>query len=158
MRTYTLEEAADVAGTTPKALARRIERGTLRSQLVDGKRRIPHAELDRAGLLPDAELTQLRKRVESLTGELAQHRQLTERAESVAAAERAAHELTRSAYVEAETKQRAAEHQAAALAEKTAELEQTLDELATAGPIRAMRLRRQLRRAAVMDPEVASAQ
>ncbi|HYF25532.1 MAG TPA: hypothetical protein VD931_07330 [Baekduia sp.] len=44
-------EAAAATGLTPKALRRRMERGSLRSVLVDGRRRIPLAELVRAGLL-----------------------------------------------------------------------------------------------------------
>jgi hypothetical protein len=55
MRTYTVSEAADLTGLSRKALARRIERGSLRCVVRDGRRRIPLAELVRAGLVEDEE-------------------------------------------------------------------------------------------------------
>jgi excisionase family DNA binding protein len=55
MRTYTVSEAADLTGLSRKAIARRIERGSLRCVLRDGRRRIPLAELVRAGLVEDDE-------------------------------------------------------------------------------------------------------
>lgn len=52
MRTLTVSEAATLTRTTPKAIRRRMERGTLRSVLgPDQRRRIPLSELERAGLL-----------------------------------------------------------------------------------------------------------
>src|SRR5437870_4583450 len=50
-RTLTLAEAAEATGLTPKALQRRIDRGSLRSVLVDSRRRVPVSELLRTGLL-----------------------------------------------------------------------------------------------------------
>jgi hypothetical protein len=55
VRTYTVSEAADLTGLSRKALARRIERGSLRCVVRDGRRRIPLAELVRAGLVEDEE-------------------------------------------------------------------------------------------------------
>lgn len=55
MRTYTISEAAELTGLSRKALARRIERGSIRCVVRDGRRRIPLAELVRAGLLDDQE-------------------------------------------------------------------------------------------------------
>jgi hypothetical protein len=55
MRTYTVSEAADLTGLSRKALARRIERGSLRCVVRDGRRRIPLAELVRAGLVEEEE-------------------------------------------------------------------------------------------------------
>ena len=52
-RTYTIAEAADLSGISRKALARRIERGSLRSVVRNGRRLIPRSELIRAGLLDD---------------------------------------------------------------------------------------------------------
>lgn len=43
--------AAQATGLSPKAIRRRIERGTLPTVLVDGRRRIPVDALRRAGLL-----------------------------------------------------------------------------------------------------------
>jgi hypothetical protein len=53
MRTYTINEAAELTGLSRKALARRIERGSLRCVVRDGRRRLPLAELVRAGLLEE---------------------------------------------------------------------------------------------------------
>jgi hypothetical protein len=53
MRTYTISEAAELTGLSRKALARRVERGSLRYLVRDGRRRIPVAELVRVGLLDD---------------------------------------------------------------------------------------------------------
>jgi excisionase family DNA binding protein len=53
VRTYTITEAADVTGMSRKAIARRVERGSLRSVVRNGRRRIPRSELVRAGLLPE---------------------------------------------------------------------------------------------------------
>jgi excisionase family DNA binding protein len=55
MRTYTVSEAAELTGLSRKALARRIERGSLRCVVRDGRRRIPLAELIRAGLVEEDE-------------------------------------------------------------------------------------------------------
>jgi excisionase family DNA binding protein len=56
MRTYTISEAAELTGLSRKAISRRIERGSLRSLVRNGRRRIPRSELVRAGLLlEDAE-------------------------------------------------------------------------------------------------------
>jgi hypothetical protein len=52
MKTLTVSEAATLGGVTPKAIRRRVERGTLRSVLgADQRRRIPLSELERAGLV-----------------------------------------------------------------------------------------------------------
>ncbi len=53
MRTYTITEAAELTGSSRKAIARRVERGSLRSVVRNGRRRIPRSELVRAGLLSD---------------------------------------------------------------------------------------------------------
>jgi excisionase family DNA binding protein len=55
LRTYTITEAADLTGFSRKAIARRVERGSLRSVVRNGRRRIPRSELVRNGLLEDAE-------------------------------------------------------------------------------------------------------
>lgn len=55
MRTYTITEAAEVTGLSRKAIARRVERGSLRSVVRNGRRRIPRSELVRAGLLGDGQ-------------------------------------------------------------------------------------------------------
>lgn len=51
-RTLTISEAAELTGLSRKAIARRIERGSLRSLVRAGRRIIPRAELVRAGLIP----------------------------------------------------------------------------------------------------------
>jgi excisionase family DNA binding protein len=55
LRTYTITEAAEATGISRKAIARRVERGSLRSVVRNGRRRIPRSELVRAGLLGDGE-------------------------------------------------------------------------------------------------------
>ena len=114
-RTYTIAEAAELVGLSRKAVARRVERGSLRSVVRDGRRLIPRSELVRTGLLPDegrewgrdvdlAELPipaatpaqqpdtalvglvrELLERVERQATEIAQFRALTVQAESLRA-------------------------------------------------------------------------
>jgi excisionase family DNA binding protein len=55
LRTYTITEAAELTGMSRKAIARRVERGSLRSVYRNGRRRIPRSELARAGLLEETE-------------------------------------------------------------------------------------------------------
>jgi excisionase family DNA binding protein len=55
VRTYTITEAAELTGTSRKAIARRVERGSLRSVVRNGRRRIPRSELVRTGLLAENE-------------------------------------------------------------------------------------------------------
>jgi excisionase family DNA binding protein len=56
VRTYTISEAAELTGLTRKAIARRVERGSIRSLVRNGRRRIPHSELLRTGLLAGDEV------------------------------------------------------------------------------------------------------
>jgi Helix-turn-helix domain len=110
-RTYTIAEASELTGLSRKALARRVERGSLRSVVRNGRRLIPRSELVRAGLvveereergtergstdLPavtgDSEtalvllMRDLMERVERQANELAQFRALTVQAESLRA-------------------------------------------------------------------------
>lgn len=49
----SIRDAARASGLSPKALRRRIERGTLASVLVGGRRRIPVDDLVRRGLMAD---------------------------------------------------------------------------------------------------------
>jgi hypothetical protein len=51
-RTYSIPEVAALTGLTVDAVRGRLKRGSLASIVKDGRRRIPHAELARAGLLP----------------------------------------------------------------------------------------------------------
>jgi excisionase family DNA binding protein len=55
VRTYTITEAAEVTGLSRKAIARRVERGSLRSVVRNGRRRVPRSELVRAGLLEEGQ-------------------------------------------------------------------------------------------------------
>ncbi len=136
MDTYTLSEAAQLTGTSLQALRRRADRGTLRTVQQDGKRRVPRSELERAGLRvgPAADIAEV---VAQLTATIvAQEREL-----AALRALPAAVEAERRHVEEVD-----AERQAAAAARD--ELQAQVDQLAQAGPIRALRLRRQLRRAA----------
>lgn len=80
----------------------------------------------------------LRRENERLRGELVQHRQLSQRAAAAAEAEREACERMQDAFHETRAEKQAADQ--AAL-----ELQAQLEEIAAAGPIRALRLRRKLR-------------
>lgn len=51
----SIRDAARASGLSPKALRRRIERGTLGSVLVGGRRRIPVDDLVRRGLVAGPE-------------------------------------------------------------------------------------------------------
>jgi excisionase family DNA binding protein len=55
MRTFTISEAAEITGLSRKAIARRVERGSLRSVVRNGRRRVPRSELVRAGLLEEGD-------------------------------------------------------------------------------------------------------
>lgn len=136
-RLYTLREAAELCGTTQTALRKRADRKSIQTVMRDGVRCVPRSELIRHGLLPDAELAQAQARVAELELEVLTHRQLAERAGGELEAERQARETLERELHE----QRAA---AATAAAARAELEQ---ELADAGPIRAWRLSRELRKA-----------
>ena len=141
MHSYTLREAAELCDTTVKALRNRADRGSLQTVLVDGERRVPHAELERAGLLPGAELRDLRRRVELLSDELATSRQLVVSTERAAEAEREARERAEAALFEREA--------AAAVAMAAADELRALEaDLRAAGPIKAWKLARTRRRAA----------
>ena len=100
METLTLSEAAKRCGVSRKAIARKVERGALRSVLVDGKRRVSLSELERGGYQPqsgavgDGEphgephdptgaIAPLLARLERLAAENARYRLLTEQAESL---------------------------------------------------------------------------
>ncbi len=50
MKTYTTQEAAELTGSSVRALRKRIERGQLRAVQQGRYWRIPHSELERAGL------------------------------------------------------------------------------------------------------------
>lgn len=161
MLTYTLREAAELCDTTVKALRNRADRGSLQTVLRDGERRVPHAELERAGLLPDTEVKDLRRRVELLTEELTTYRQLVVSTEAEAEAERKAREQLEVALFERQAAVTQAEvaaqesATAAALAEQKAadaatasdELRALEADLRAAGPIKAWKLARSRRRA-----------
>jgi hypothetical protein len=96
METVTIAEAAKRTGITPKAIARRVERGTLQAIVKDGKRRLPVEELDKLprgttdttpvgegnhGAAP-LDLAHLVARLEILAAENMRLRLLTEHGES----------------------------------------------------------------------------
>lgn len=137
-RTYTIAEVADLVGLSRKAVARRVERGSLRSVVRNGRRLIPRSELVRAGLLdedgderganvevmelpaPGATpqvasetalvglVRELLERVERQANELAQFRALTVQADSLRA-DREVAEL-RARLASLENRAREAEH------------------------------------------------
>lgn len=132
-RLLTVAEAVAATGLSRKVITGRMDRGTLRTVKDDsGTRRVPRAELQRAGLLDSSHPGESANKTR---GELVIWRELYER-------ERDEHEATRERLNDQaeEERRRVEEAQAAA-----AELREQLAAIANAGPIRAMRLRRELR-------------
>jgi len=148
MQSYSLREAAELCGTTLTAMRSRADRGSLKTVLHDGERRVPHTELERAGLLPDAEHQELRRRVDQLTHELAASRQLVVSTERAAEAEREARERIEAKLFEREAAALQAEHAAAKAIAASDELRALEADLRAAGPIRAWKLARTRRKAA----------
>lgn len=117
-RLLTVAEAAKLCGLTPKVISGRMDRGTLRVVRDDsGTRRVPRAELARAGLLTPSHPGESGDESASHPGELVIWQDLYER----------------------EREQREA------VQEREVELRVQLAAIANAGPIRALRLRRALR-------------
>jgi hypothetical protein len=148
MQSYSLREAAELCGTTLTAMRSRADRGSLKTVLHDGERRVPHAELERAGLLPDAEHQELRRRVDQLTSELAASRQLVVSTERAAEAEREARERVEGKLFEREAAALQAELAAAKAIAASDELRALEADLRAAGPIKAWKLARTRRKAA----------
>lgn len=109
METLTLTQIEERYATTRKAIARRVERGSVRSLLDDaGRRVVPLVELERLGLQPrntpggegeprgephvvggtEDHLAPLLDRLERLVAENARLKLITERAESLENSER----------------------------------------------------------------------
>lgn len=142
-RLLTLRQAADATGLSLKALRSRADRGqiqTVRRPDSNGQplRLVPRTELERLGLIPVDPDQELHHELEQLRAELAEQRRLAEHAESAHQVEHQAHEHTRAALHE----QRA---RAAAAAQRSDDLQAALDAITTAGPIKALRLRRRLK-------------
>jgi len=128
-RLLTITQAVAETGLSAKAIARRIERGTLRAVHDEqGRRVVPRAELDRAGLLTGGEEG-------NPGGELVLWRDLYER-------EREEHAETREQLTARADEERRRSDQLAARADQ---LHADLATIANAGPVRAWRLRRALR-------------
>ena len=140
METYTTAEAARLTGTTVRALRKRIERGTLRAARAGEGWRIPRSELERAGLhisapVPATEL--VRELAETIRR---QERELIALRALPAKVEQHRHTLAALDVERQEAQRRAAQSDAEAQA-----LRAEVDQIAAAGPIRALRLRRKLR-------------
>ncbi len=139
MRSYTVREAAEACGVSYQAMRTRVDRGQLEIIKRDGTRRIPEIALEKAGLLggpTDPEVVQLRSENAELRQELQTMLALPARVE----AEREARERMEEAFHQARTEKQAADQAAQ-------ELQAQLEEIASAGPIRALKLRRKLRAA-----------
>jgi excisionase family DNA binding protein len=143
METYSLREAAELCGVSLAAMRSRADRGSIETVMRGAQRRVPRSELERAGLLPDAEIRDLRREIADLQRELAQFRRL------VADTEREREAAERQAKAEAEGRQRvveAANRDRASRAEAEGKLRRLESEFGGAGPIRAWRLGAQIRR------------
>lgn len=116
MKTYTLKEAATITQKSLKTLQGRADRGTLRTVMRDGVRLVPAVELERSGLMPNAEVIALERRVDELEQQLGAARQLTASTERRAESEVEARERAEAAAIEAAAKAREADEQLRALA------------------------------------------
>ncbi|MDQ6807204.1 MAG: helix-turn-helix domain-containing protein [Actinomycetota bacterium] len=155
MKTYTTQEAAKLTGSSVRALRKRIERGQLRAVQHGRYWRIPHAELERNGMVvpsegtpaPEgtegtdngaavvmAELERIRAENGRLTQELARLRPLP------AQIERVTEDLQRE-----RAERLAAQAQGAAQAQAADELRERERQLAEAGFFERRRLLRDLR-------------
>jgi len=140
VETFTIREAAEACGLTYEAMRARVDRGTIRAgkRHGDAARVIPKRELQRVGLLPGDDHGDLHAEVQRLRAELKAHRLLTEKAQGETAAERGGRERMEQAFHRARAEKQAADQAAE-------ELRAQIEEIAAAGPIRALRLRRKLR-------------
>lgn len=137
MQSYTVREAAAVCGISYQAMRTRVDRGQLQVIKRDGTRRITESELETAGLLgasSDPEVVRLRAENTQLRQELQSMRTLPARIE----AEHEALERMEQAFHQARAEKQAADQGAQTIRTQ-------LEEIAAAGPIRALRLRRKLR-------------
>ncbi len=150
METLTIREAADVCGMTYEAMRARVDRGTLRAgkRREDGARMIPKSELQQAGLLPGADVTQLHNEVDRLRHELKTHRLLTERAQSQTGAERQARELIEQSMHRERAEKQTLQAQLEQIEQAHVEASSKLDELSGSGFFARRRILRELRRSA----------
>jgi hypothetical protein len=151
VETFSIREAAERCGVSYQAMRKRVDRESVRVVKRDGVRRIPRSELERAGLWPgarqddDEQVATLRSENERLRRELVQHRQLAERAEAAAQAEREGRERMEEAFHQTRIEKETSEQVSKQVHCELDEMRTELDEIASAGPIRALRLRRKLR-------------
>jgi hypothetical protein len=151
METYSLRETAELCGVSLAAMRSRADRGSIKTVMRGAQRRVPRAELERAGLLPDAEVRSLRQEIADLQRQLSEFRQL------VADTEREREAVQRQIAAEAEARQQvveAANRERASRMELEGRLRRLETDIAGAGPIQAWRLGAQMRRARpdVPDP------
>jgi uncharacterized protein involved in exopolysaccharide biosynthesis len=134
METYSLREAAQLCGVSLTAMRSRADRGSIKTVMRGAQRGVPRSELERTGLLPDAEIRNLRQQIADLQRQLSEHRRL------VADTQREREAAKRQMQAEAEGHQRVAEAANGKRARRT-ELEGRLHRLenenAAAGPMRA---------------------
>lgn len=147
METFTIREAAERCQLSYQAMRRRVDRGSIQVLVKEGVRRIPRTELERVGLwrgsasdAPEA-LQRLQAENERLRRELRELRQLPAQVD----AERQARERVEEAFHRARAEQQTAEHAGEQVRGERDELRVQLEEIASAGPIRAFKLRRRLR-------------
>ena len=154
METFTIREAAERCEVSYQAVRKRVDRGSVQVVHKDGVRRIPQAELERAGLWPGArmgapaEVQRLQGENEELRHELRELRLLPQRVD----AEREARE-----HVELALHQERAEKQTVVTEKRTVEEElreverarieasSQLDRVAEAGFFERRRLLREMR-------------
>jgi hypothetical protein len=95
VKTYTIREAAELCGVTVVAMRKRVDRGGVRAVLSEGTRRIPHSELERAGLLAGARERELEATVKRLRAEVVELRLIPAQLETTWRAKLTAEEQAR---------------------------------------------------------------
>jgi excisionase family DNA binding protein len=66
MQTNSRREAAQLCGVSLTAMRSRADRGSIKTVMRGAQRRVPRSELERTGLLPDAEIRNLRQQIADL--------------------------------------------------------------------------------------------
>lgn len=144
---FTIREAAEKCGLSYEAMRKRVDRGSVKTNLKGGVRLIHRSQLEEAGLwpVPQGGDPELLKENEELRKEVEQYKVLTEQAQSTAEAERTARAEAEASMSKAQAERLAAEQVAKAQEEKAEALRADLEEISNAGPFKALRMRRRIR-------------
>lgn len=158
METFTIREAAERCEVNYQAMRRRVDRGSLQAVHKDGVRRIPRAELERAGLWPgaqsaapeevqrlQAENEELRRELRLLPQQVDAEREARQRVEVALHQERAEKHTTLAEKETVETEKRSAEEELREVELARVEASTQLEQVVRAGFFERRRLLRAMR-------------